>query len=140
MKYYQTEYIEIEYVDELNIIKTTWLRNTLHEEYRDVFEKTLELASQKKCYAWLFDQTDKSGISLNEDLDWLNKTFIPNAMEAMGGSGVRIATILSKSIFAQLSAKRIAQDNAEQIKQHVFDLQYFEQQASALAYLNAVRR
>jgi hypothetical protein len=139
MKSYKTDYMTLEYFENKNIIEITWLRNTLHEEYRDVFEQTLKLAVEKKCYYWLFNQSDKAGISLNEDLDWLNKTFIPHAMQEMGGGGVRIAIVLSKSIFAQLSSKKIAQDNADKIKQHIFDMQYFEELPSAMEYLSKLQ-
>jgi hypothetical protein len=139
MKSYKTDYMTLEYLEDKNIVEIVWLRNTLHEEYRDVFEQTLKLAVEKKCYYWLFDQSNKGGISLNEDLEWLNKTFIPKAMEEMGSGGVRIAIVLSKSIFAQLSSKKIAQDNADKIKQNIFDMQYFEELPSAKDYLGKLQ-
>ena len=135
MKNYQTEYVSVAYHEDLDLVQTKWFKNTLHEDYRDVFEKVLAIGSAHQCLSWLFDQRDKTGVSLPQDLQWLNETFIPHAVQVMGKKGGNIAIILSKSIFAQLSAKRIAQDNEALIKQQLFEIQYFEEETQAIAWL-----
>lgn len=134
MTLFQSPNVTIYYDQKQNVLITTWHKNTINDEYKLVLEQILAHTITKKCYFWILVQLEKKGMTLPDDTKWVKEVFVPKVIKNMG-VGMRVGVVMSKNIFAEMSLLNVIKDNAELIKNHVFDMQYFKTYEQALAYV-----
>jgi len=116
MIYYDTEYLKIEYLEDLHAGIGNWFGFVEDENYKAGLNKMIDFYKEKKVNKWIANLTKMEAIS-PELQDWANNDWFPRAIEA----GVKyMAIVVSEDVFNQLAVENIMTQVTDVITTHYF--------------------
>ncbi len=102
-KIYKSDYAEIIYEKENNLVTLTWKGFVTSEQYREVFGKVKDVIVEKRVARFLANTTDEGPIT-PQDRKWLETEIVPITVKA----GLQYsATIMSKDVFKKYYLSQI---------------------------------
>ncbi|OJJ16100.1 hypothetical protein BKI52_35630 [marine bacterium AO1-C] len=135
MQTFSNKIADIQYDEELKIIRINYKGFAISDLFRQAVEKTFEIALENHCARWLITQEDFRGVSPN-DTQWLTDTWSPQAVERFKEIGLnerrKTAIVKADNVFADYIARRVADD-----LQHEEENKIFDNEADALKWLLA---
>ncbi len=133
MRVYSSQYLHIEFFPEQELIEMTWLPATkgmTEEEYKEqgfAFLEQMTALQPKK----IISDSSELYFTITPDLqDWTNQTILPIGI---AGGLNKIAHVVSKDIFAQVSVEQLM----EEVAQTDFSARYFGDKESAKEWLQS---
>lgn len=98
--FFSNSQISIDYDANLQCIRTTWKGFVSGDKYREGWNKVLELAIEKSCNKWLYDQSDQT-VSDPKDTKWALNVFFDKAYPTFKGK-LNMAIVTSKDTFERI--------------------------------------
>ncbi len=120
MEYYKAENGTIEWLEDSKIVLITWQGFSKNETHRQLAEKALTLAVNKRCYKWLANACNMGMLDL-KDQEWWAKVMLPK----MAQMGIRYnVVVMPKSVLATMSVKQTIMNigNLKLVTQNFGDL------------------
>jgi len=127
MNLFETNYCEINYLEDSKTLVQEWKKFCMPEEFRTAQNKTVELFKAHNCVNFISDTTN-AGVLKKEETEWAAKTITPQLVE----SGMKeINFIVPNNVFAQMTL-----DNLTKQEQGGLPLNFFPNVTDALNHIN----
>jgi hypothetical protein len=102
---YQNQYVTIEVNTELQALVQTWRGFAKGEQYREAWNKSLNIAQEHQLTHWLIDQTSLKGVDC-QDWEWVNENWKPRFEQQISESST--AFVLANNIFDEIAGKIVS--------------------------------
>ncbi len=102
MVFYASDYLEIYYYPEYQLIETRWLAYAPSKAYREGLEQYLNAVRQHDVKLWLGDYRLGKVIRM-EDQQWAAKEWFPKFLPLASGIE-KMARVQSEDVFSQMSS------------------------------------
>jgi hypothetical protein len=121
---YDSDFALLTYFKEDKLVELIWKCNYPDPEYRDVFKKAVEIATNNKVDCFLSDLRKGGAVSLN-NFQWLKNNIVPKAVEL----GIKkIGLILNDELFIKIYADSIRSS----IVKNKISINYFNDREDAI--------
>ncbi|KAA5546439.1 STAS/SEC14 domain-containing protein [Adhaeribacter rhizoryzae] len=126
--YFQNNYLTLYYHEADSLGHPVWTGFASGEEHRNSVLECIKLIQEEKPQFWLTDNRKMKAVR-KADQDWFSQEIIP----IMATSSLRkFAVLTSEDIFNQMAVENIHQQIT---KINLFEMKFFDNEATALAWL-----
>lgn len=127
-KFFETNYIKIEWDNVNNLVYSNWLKNPSLEEYKIGLNKAIELITKKNAKFWLAD-TINLGIVPKESQAWILEFWTPLYKKS---PICKTAMIIPKLVLAKMSIDMMLTKSKNEAEN-----KYFDNDADAIKWLKS---
>jgi len=101
--FYESDYALLTFYKQNNLLLLVWKSNSPSSEYKEVFIKSIGVATSNKVLYFVSDIRKEGAVSV-ENLRWLKEIVIPKAIDL----GIKkIALVLNEGLFSKIYADTI---------------------------------